>query len=251
MKAVKVLGLVVTVAVAMGCWAAGEGGGKEAKVSEAALNGAIQDGRYDEAMSLLNKRISAGEEREYSLYLKGLVLYYKEDYDGCVKVLSELMEKYPQGKWFSKARFRQAAAYLAKKEYRAAEEIFEKEAERLMSGERKDRIASVYVKFAEESMSPPDKLVKPDYEKAHRLLKKAMELLVKKETRDEVSWRAALCMERMEKWNEAVAEYESYLKEFGKDGKHREEVRFNLGQCRLRLGQPQEARRTGRIWSGS
>jgi TolA-binding protein len=157
-----------------------------------------------------------------------------------------LLKEYPKGKWFLKARFRQAAAYLAKKEYAAAERIFEEEAERLMSGERKDRIASVYVKFAEEAMSPADKLVKPDYDKAFRLLKKALELQVGKGTRDEVSFKAARCMELSEKWNEAVNEYQSYLAEFGKDGIHKDEARYSLGLCQLKVGRLEEARRVWR-----
>ncbi|MCK5547612.1 MAG: tetratricopeptide repeat protein, partial [Thermoplasmata archaeon] len=157
-----------------------------------------------------------------------------------------LIKEYPKGKWFYKARFRQAAAYLAKKEYQAAEKIFEEEAERLMSGKRKDRIAEVYIKFAEESISPPDKLTKPDYDKAYRLLKKAVGLQVEKGTRDEVSFNLARCMELAKKWKEAARDYGSYLKEFGKEGKHRDEARYNQGECQLRLNQHQEARRVWR-----
>ncbi|MDP2898974.1 MAG: tetratricopeptide repeat protein, partial [bacterium] len=247
MKAVKVVWVVMAMALGVAGAAFGESGNEEkAKVAEAAVNGAVQDGRYEEALSLLEKRIEANEEREYSLYLKGLVLYLKEDYDGCLSTLDELMKAYPKGKWFLKARFRQAAAYLSKKDYAAAERIFEDEAERLMSGQRKDRIASVYVKFAEEAMSPADKLVKPDYDKAYRLLKKALELQVGKGTRDEVSFKAARCMELSEKWNEAVNEYQSYLNEFGKDGKHKDEARYNLGWCQLKVGHQEESRRVWR-----
>ncbi|MDP2898081.1 MAG: tetratricopeptide repeat protein, partial [bacterium] len=247
MKAVKVVWVVMAMVVGFSAVVFGEGGEEEkGKVAEAAVNGAVQDGRYEEALSLLEKRIEANEEREYSLYLKGVVFYLKEDYDGCVRTLDQLLKEYPKGKWFLKARFRQAAAYLSKKEYAAAERIFEEEAERLMSGERKDRIASVYVKFAEEAMSPADKLVKPDYDKAFRLLKKALELQVGKGTRDEVSFKAARCMELSEKWNEAVNEYQSYLTEFGKDGKHKDEARYNSGWCQLKVGQQEESRRVWR-----
>ncbi len=240
MKIMKVFGLVLAAVLGVSFFAPAE------EVSGAAINGAIQDGRYDEAMSLLDKRISADEEREYSLYLKGLVLYYKEDYGRCIKTLSQLIEEYPNGKWFYKARFRQAAAYLAKREYQAAEEIFEQEAERLMSGDRKDRIAGVYIKFAEESISPPDTLTVPDYDKGYRLLRKALELQLGKGTRDEVSFKLGRCMEMAKKWNEAANDYQSYLNEFGKEGKHKEEARYALGYCQLQVGRGEEARRVWR-----
>ena len=57
----RVLGMAVVVVLVAVVGVFGEEG---KVVSEAALNGAIQDGRYDEAVSLLDKRISAGEEKE-------------------------------------------------------------------------------------------------------------------------------------------------------------------------------------------
>ncbi|MDP2897026.1 MAG: hypothetical protein Q8Q12_10790, partial [bacterium] len=94
MRSLIVFCAVLAVTCSASLWAVrAETAYEEAKASEAEVNGAVQDGRYQEALSLLERRIAANEEREYSLYLKGVVLYLKEDYDGCVRTLDELMKE--------------------------------------------------------------------------------------------------------------------------------------------------------------
>lgn len=217
---------------------------------------AMQDAQFAKAVQLLDPLIAKGEKPLDALrYLRALALLYDKKYPESIAAADELLKAHGDSRWARKARYLQARALLEQKKFMEAEAIYKAEAARLLSAERKQELAGVYIELAEAFSAKPEKnqldAPAPDYARAYNLYREALELEISPDLRDELLYRSALMMELAQEFGQAVEEYTAYLVEFepewgrleGGDpavvrrpGKHRFEARQHLADCDLKSG---------------
>jgi TolA-binding protein len=208
------------------------------------VRGLMQDRNYAEALEAIEAASKAADApKDYLAYLKGRALSLQGQYDPAVETFTALEKQFPKSPWARRARFAQAVALARKGDFRSAELIYRNEAEYLLSADRKQEIADIYLEFADTYFKPPKEDQKPDYQKALEFYQKALEVGPKPEKRVEVELLVAQCHQHLGKHAEAASLYEKFIKA------HPEspldvEARFRLGQCRLAEGNAKEARRT-------
>ncbi len=264
LSAALLLGLAPAVVAAP----AGESGpAEEAKpedpaerMAPSAVRIAFQDRDYKAAVDELDRLIAAGEGgADYWLYLKGLAHLYAKEYDAAIAAFREVEATHPEGPWRAKARYGRADAHLLARQYAEAEAIYEAEAVRLMDPKRKDDLARRLLVFADKYATPKDPAKpdspEPDYGRAYKLYRAALEVEIGRALKDEVMFKLGHTMQAAENWNQAVQDYRAYLAEFGPEwekdrppaegaGTRFLEARFALGECLLKQGNRVEARRT-------
>ena len=125
-----------------------------------------------------------------------------------------------------------------------AEQIYRAEADYLLSDDRKQQIADIYLEFADAYSSRPRRSRSRDYDKALEFYRKALEVGPKPERRIEVELRVAECLQKLDAVGEAAALYQQFSKD------HQQtpldiEARYRLGECRLAEGNLKQARR---VW---
>ena len=251
------------------CWAAIDDGSVSVE-GLAPIRTAFFDKQYASAIRQLDALIAKGDEQQidYLLYLKCLAQFYEKDFKNAIGTCEQFLGKYQKSAWYRKAIFLQAQCYIQLKQFKEAETIYEKEANRLLSSTRKEKIASVYVRFAEALSRKPAKdeldAPPPNYQKAHNLYKKALELEIGYNLQDEIKFRLGQMMQLDGKYRRAIQEYRAYLAHFDPDwlgavnsprrqkrlqeehpiqpGKHIHEARYNLAECQLARQQYQWAR---------
>ncbi|NQU22736.1 MAG: tetratricopeptide repeat protein, partial [Candidatus Nealsonbacteria bacterium] len=210
----------------------------------------MQDRKYAEAVAAIDRAAAAANApKDYLAYLKGRALYLQEEYDGAVAVFDGLAKQSPEGPWARRARFGKALALARKGDYRSAELIFRAEAEYLLSTDRKQQIADIYLEFADVYFKPPEKENrKPDYKKALEFYNKALDVGPKPEKRVEVELLVAQCQQNLGQHGEAAKLYEKFIEDHADSpldiGLLEIEARYRLGECRLAEGNHKVARRT-------
>ena len=110
-----------------------------------------------------------------------------------------MQKDFPKSDWLRRARFAKAVALARKGDFRAAEVICRAEAEYLLSADRKQQIADIYLEFADTFFKPPKDEQKPDYQKALEFYQKALEVGPKPEKRIEVELLVAQCQQKLGK----------------------------------------------------
>ena len=131
-----------------------------------------------------------------------------------------------------------------KGDFRGAELIYRAEAEYLLSDQRKQQLADIYLEFADTYFKPPKEEQKPDYAKALEFYKKGLDAGAKPESQAEVELRIGECLQNLNRFGEAAAQFEKFVKEHAKSALDIE-ARYRLGACRLAEGNQREARR---VW---
>ncbi|MDY0169059.1 MAG: tetratricopeptide repeat protein [Thermoguttaceae bacterium] len=189
-----------------------------------------------------------GAPKDYLAYLKGRALALAKKYDEAAAVLAAIGEQSPDSPWARKGRFAAAAALVAKGDFARAEAIYRAEAESLLSVERKQEVAGIYLEFADPLFDPPKESDEPDYAAAEELYRKALDLGLAPEKQMEVELRVARCL--LEQGGEsaldgAVAAYTAFIGE-NPGSAHDVEARFRLGECRLAQGELAKARQVWR-----
>lgn len=224
-----------------------------------AVRTALQDRDYSAAVRELDKLLAAGADgTDYWLYLKGLAVLRLGNLDEAIALFGEVEAKHPKSPWLAKARYARAEAHLQRRQYAEAEAIYEAEAVRLMDPKRKDDLARRLLAFADKYATPKDPAKpdspEPDYGRAYKLYKAALDLEIGRDLEDEVRFKLGHTMQAAENWNQAINDYKAYLAEFDpmweKDRPPAEgpaarslQVRFALGECLLKRGKRAEARR--------
>ena len=204
----------------------------------------MQDRKYAEAIQAIDEAAGAQDApKDYLAYLKGRALYLQQQYDQAVAVFEGLEKESPKSSWTRRARFGRALALARKGDFRSAELIVRAEAEYLLSADRKQQIAEIYLEFADAYFKPPKEEEKPDYKKALEFYQKALEVGPKPEKRIEVELLVAQCQQKLGQHGPAAGLFEKFIRE------HAEsplviEARYLLGECRLAEGNLKEARRT-------
>ena len=91
--------------------------------------------------------------------------------------------------------------------------IYRAEAEYLLSDQRKQQLADIYLEFADTYFKPPKEEQKPDYAKALEFYKKGLEAGAKPETQAEVELRIGECLQNLNSFGEAAAQFEKFIKD--------------------------------------
>ncbi len=205
----------------------------------------MQDRKYADAIAAID---AAAKEKDaphdYLGYLKGRALYLDKKYDEAVSVFQEFQKQFPESAWLHRAQFGEALAHARKGDFQKAETIYRQQAERLLSEDRKQEIAEIYLEFADRYFEPPKKPdARPDFEKALLFYQKSLEVGPKPDERMRVELQSARCHQELGRHDEAAKLYRKFLEDHKKSPLD-VEVRFRLGQVELAMGQNNEARRT-------
>ncbi|MGA2032865.1 MAG: tetratricopeptide repeat protein, partial [Thermoguttaceae bacterium] len=205
----------------------------------------MQDRNYADALPAIDRAAAAPDApRDYLAYLKGRALTYAGQYDAAIAAFDQFAKDYPKSTWSRRGRFGKAVALARKGDFRSAELLYRTEAEYLLSTERKQQIAEIYLEFADAYFQPPKEEQKPDYAKALEFYRKALEVGPIRDKRIEVELRVAECQQRLAHYAEAAALYEQFSKQYPQSPLD-VEARFCLGECRQAAGNAKEARR---VW---
>jgi len=260
MKTILIAGIISLLSIQ--CLAAGD--------ELALVRSDFFDKQYASAIKQLDVLIAKGDEeqQDYLLYLKCLAQFYEKDFSTAIRTCEQFLSKYQESAWYRKAIFLQAQCHIRLKQFKEAETIYEKEAKQLLSATRKEEISLVYVRFAEALSRKPAKdelgVPPPNYQKAYNLYKKALELEIGRDLRDEIRFQLGQMMQLAGKHGKAIQRYREYLARFDPDwlgavdaprrqkrlgaenpiqpGKHIHEARYNLAVCQLAKKQYQWAR---------
>jgi uncharacterized protein YfaS (alpha-2-macroglobulin family)/outer membrane protein assembly factor BamD (BamD/ComL family) len=223
---------------------------------------------FDGALKAIEPVLAAHSETNGEAgFLKALALFHKGDLAGAVAAGDELADA-TESPWYRKARFLKARALYDAKKFKEAEALYAEEANRLLSESRKQEIASVIVKFADElATTPPADALDappPDYSKAYNLYGKVLEMQIGRALRDEVLFKRARAIQKAGNAGQAVNEFNGYLREFDPDwtgtgsagepprlkqenppapGKERWAARYGLAESHLKNGNAWQARR--------
>ncbi len=251
--AIAVMGLTVGMGrMACGAEASHQKGGAALASAESAdvplvpdkIRQAMQDRKYAEAVQAIDEAAKApGAAADYLLWLKGRALFLDNRPDDAIAAFDGLQKQFPKSPWLRRARFAKAMALARKGDFRAAETIYRAEAEWLLSPDRKQQIAQLYLEFADALFKPPKEDQRPDYAKALEFYKKALEVGPTPAKATEVELLVAQCQQKLGKLAEAATLYERFIKEHA-DSPLDVEARFHLGEAYLAQGKSKEARRT-------
>ncbi|MCC9609742.1 tetratricopeptide repeat protein [Blastopirellula sp. JC732] len=205
---------------------------------------AMQDRDYDRAITAIEKAIADKQgDAAYLTYLKGRAYYFAKKYKESIAVMTELTKRYPDSDWTRKARFAIGVAYARAGDYRAAELAYQAEAEYLISLERKEEIAAIYLEFADAFYAPKADNKQPDYQRALSFYQKAAEIGPMKETSTRIQLQIARCYKQMNNPGQAINLYQAFIKA-NEDDSLLLPARYELGEAYLAAGNRVESRRT-------
>ena len=210
---------------------------------------ALQEGRYKDALEALEKRAAepraTADDKAYLALVRGVALRLDRKPDDATATLRAALEATPKGLWAAKLRAELAAVALAAGRPAEAEELGRVEAEALLDGGRKDRLAEIYRGFAERLLHPADPVTPPDPEGAYALLVQARALAQGEATRARLLREQARASRQGGNHPRAIQDLQAYLKEYP-EGADRRIARLELGDALLAAGQAPQARLT---WS--
>jgi uncharacterized protein YfaS (alpha-2-macroglobulin family)/tetratricopeptide (TPR) repeat protein len=208
---------------------------------------AMQEGRYadaDKALSALaNRPETSAEMKGYVAVIRGVALRLSGRLDAAREILTADLKSAPGGRWAPKARSELAAVEVAAGRFAAAEALARDEAERLLAGDRKDRLAEVYRGFADRLLSPDQPTIPADPEGAFALLAQARSLAKGETLRASLLLAMARASQKAGNHARAIADFQVYLGEYTR-GADRTAVRYGLGESQLAAGEALPARLT-------
>lgn len=181
---------------------------------------ALQVKQFGKAVGLLDEYLAAKDngQKDYATYLRALALFHDKKGKAAVDACDVVLEQFKDSKWNRKALYLKSRVLIEQKKFEEAEAIYEAEANRLFSSERKKGLASVLIEFGDEMAREPDdkELDAPpaDYNKAIQLYQKALTIEIDRELRDTVTFKIAHGFQKLSQWNVAEQHYQQYLKEF-------------------------------------
>ena len=210
-----------------------------------AIRQSMQDRAYQKAIEAIDGALKAeGAPADYLAYLKGRALYLDGRYDEAIRWLEGFSERFPASRWARQARFAKALALARKGDFRSAELLYRQEAEWLLSADRRQQLAAIYLEFADRHFEPPEEEKKPDYRKALEFYQQALEVGPKPEEAARIELRIARCYQELGKLNDAAEHYRRFLDDHP-DSPLAMEASYRLGECQLKLSHFKEARR---VW---
>ena len=186
-------------------------------------------------------------------YLKALAYFYQKKYKSSLQTCDQLLDKYPDSTWQHKTAFLKAKAYIRLGDFDAAEQVYRSELERLLSKQRKNRIAQVYVDFAKKSIEvseaiSSDQPEKEDFLQAYTFYKQALEVEIDGKLKSEVLFQMGRMMQLASDYIAAERDYQNFLITFPANPSLPVNERFftatvNLAVCQIHQGKRLIARK--------
>ena len=196
----------------------------------------MQDRDYAAAIKAIDEAGQAQDApKDYLAFLKGRAQFLTGSYDEAIATFERLQQEFPESPWVRQARFAAGLALARKGDFQSAELIYRAEAEYLLSADRKQQIADIYLEFADEYFKPPEPDDKPDYEKALTFYQEALKVGAKPDKQIEVELLVARCQQELGKTDEAAKLYEQFVATHT-GGSLNVEARFRLGECLFAQG---------------
>src|SRR5581483_8482640 len=180
---------------------------------------------------------AGADDRAYYGLITGVARRLDGQLDAARDALAAAIQAAPQGKWAAKLRSELAAVELAARRYDRAEALARDEAEALLAGDRKDRLAEVYHAFARRLLKPELPTVPADPEGAYALLEQARGLAKGEPLRARLLLAMAKASQAANNHGRAIQNLQAYLREHPA-GADRPEARYELGRSQLLAGQP-------------
>ncbi len=212
----------------------------------AELVAAMQEGRYEDARRALiglGENAKDANDRAYFGYLRGIAERLAGNRDAARETLRSALQAAPVTRWEAKIRFELAGIELASGNLAAAEQLTRSEAERLLAGDRKDRLAEVYHAFARRLLEPDDPLVRADPNAAYELLDQARDLAKSPALRATFLFAMGRASLAAGNFGRAIENFQAYLADYPA-GADRLTVRLRLGEAQQKVNQPLPARLT-------
>jgi TolA-binding protein len=209
----------------------------------------LQAGKYLEAEAALaglkpdEGKAWTDDDRDYLALVRSIALRLGEKREEGLALAEATLKARPEGRWAAKLKGELVANHLAGGEYAKAESIARVEAERLLAGDRKDRLAAVYEEFARRLLDPAEPTTPADPEGAYALLAQARELAKGADVRARLLIAMGRASQKAGNPARAIENYQLYLKENPK-GAEADAARFALGEAQLATGQVLPARLT-------
>ncbi|MCG8650803.1 MAG: tetratricopeptide repeat protein, partial [Pirellulales bacterium] len=219
-------------------------------VLPAEIHNAMQSRSFEQAIEVLEAALQDGQQsdQDYLLYLKGLALTELDRFDEALEVFAALERDYPQSVWKSRSRFGRANVFVQRRQYTEAGKIYRAEAERLLSRQRKDELAAIYLEFADRyyegiPADDPSQEKKPDYQQALTYYQEAAKLRPTLSLLQKLEFRIARCLEEVDNNDQAISGYQQFLSDYAhrkpKSGlaataEMEAEARYRLGSVQLK-----------------
>ncbi len=194
---------------------------------------AMQEGRYEAAdrlLAALIEKTPSIDDKAYYSYLRGISGRLAGHRDSAREILAKAISLDPKGRWVIKIRYELAGIELASGNWAPAEELARAEAERLLSGDRKDQLAGIYHDYARRLLEPGDPLIAPDPNGAYDLLVQARELAESPALRARLLYTMGRASMAAGNPARAVENDQLYVQEYPA-GEDRLAVRFQLGEA--------------------
>ena len=235
---------VVWLAAVGAAWGADEPAQPAGPELPPAIRQMLQDRDYEAAAKALDEAAAKdGASRDFLLFLKGRAQQLQGAHDEAIATLAGVESEFPNSIWGRRAGFARAVSFARKGDFREAELIYRSRAEGLLSADRKQGFADIYLEFADTYFKPPKEEIAPDYQKALDFYNQALDVGPKPEKRIEVELQVAKCYQKLGNFQEAANRLAQFVKDHA--GHALEiEARYVLGEAQYSLGDPVSARRT-------
>jgi alpha-2-macroglobulin len=204
---------------------------------------ALLEGRFEEALALIRDEVS-GRHREEALYRLGGTLIRQKRHDEALTSLEALIQEFPEGQLFHKARFLEAEALAGLKRFSEASAIYEEEIAHLISKERKEEIAQYYLKYA-DALAAKDREGGPRLEKAIELYRRAIDLEIPGLIDEEIRFKIAAAFHELDKYNDEGKVLVEFRNRHPKSPSL-DEVEYRIARALLAEGRRAEARKAFR-----
>jgi uncharacterized protein YfaS (alpha-2-macroglobulin family)/tetratricopeptide (TPR) repeat protein len=183
------------------------------------VHAAMQNREFEAAAGLAEQYAKADhKDNDEAVYLQALALQYAGKHEPALAAADALIKQFPKSVWLDKAFFLKVRSLIALRRFEPAQQVLDDEAHRLLAPARKQQIASVLVEFADALATVPDVndpgAPPADFNKAHNLYAKTLEMEISRELRDEVMYKAALASQKANNHPQALNEFRAYLDEF-------------------------------------
>ena len=119
------------------------------------LANAMQNRDYAQAVQIIDRELAEnGKPGDYLLFLKGRALHFAGDEQHAIDTFRQFAVSYPGSPWSRHARFGLAISLSRAGDFRQAEEIYRAEAEFLLSTDRKQQVADIYLESGRPAVRP-------------------------------------------------------------------------------------------------
>ncbi|MFO0952539.1 MAG: tetratricopeptide repeat protein [Isosphaeraceae bacterium] len=189
--------------------------------------------------------MKAEADRSYVALVRGTSQRLAGKVDQARATLLEALAANRVGVWSAKIRLELAGIELAAGRHAEAEALARSQAETLLAGDRKDRLAQVYYTFAKRLLKPDDPVTPADPNGAYALLEQARSLAKGASLRGELLFAMGKASQQAGNPGRAIQDFQNYLKDYPR-GTNAAESRYRLGEAQRVAGQTLAARLT---WS--